>query len=128
MMKLPAYAGRYGEFMRVAVLVIALSLFVVIGLQSFIALGLATDKDLLTGAAAGLFVALLYVNGAACALGAPRLSQIVFAVAAVLALLIGSTTPYRDMTLWGAVAIILAVMSDFGVRELRRSKNPPARS
>lgn len=115
--------------MRIAVLIIALFLTVVVSLQScavFVGSGIAKNEALSQGGAVGLLVSLLFVIGAAFALGVPRVSQIVFTIAAAFAFLAASKE-YPDMNVWGVAALILAVMSYFGVREARKLKAQSAK-
>ena len=109
--------------MRVAVMIIALCLTAIVGLQSCTVMlggGLTHDKELSGGGAAGILVALLFVVGAAFALGVPKVSRAVFGVAAAIGFLAGAGGSYSDMTIWGVVALALAVMSHFGIRELAK--------
>jgi len=107
--------------MRVAVMVISLVLMLVVGLQSCTSAvggGLSDDQaareGLSQGAAVGFVVTVLYLLGGAFALGVPLVSTVVFALAAVIGIVGGSTTSYRDLTVWGVVAGALAVMSFVG--------------
>jgi hypothetical protein len=112
--------------MRIAVLIIALCLTMLVGLQSctmFVGGGLAENQGASEGGAVGLLIAFLFVLGAAFALALPKLSMVCFAFAAAFGLMVGlSSDAFPDMTFWGIVAGVLAVMSYFGSRELRRKK------
>jgi hypothetical protein len=113
------------DIMRIAVLIIALCLTALISAQScaiYVGAGVAKNKELSGGGAVGILVALLFLLGAAFALGMPRVSLVIFGIAAALGIMAGSTTEYHDMTVWGGVALVLAVMSYFGVRELRKKQ------
>ena len=68
------------------------------------------------------------MGGAAFALGLPRVAMVVFSVAALAGFAAGSSTSYKDMTIWGVLSLVLAVMSYFGGRELRRRKAVPPQS
>lgn len=106
-------------------MIISLFLTLVVGLQScalFAGGGLARDQAVSGGGAVGILVALLFIVGGAFAMGIPRVSMFAFAVAAALGFAVGTGGSFRDMTIWGFVALGLAVMSYFGERELRRSK------
>ena len=50
----------------------------------------------------------------------PMVSVISFAIAAVLGFAAGATTDFSDMSIWGGVAAVLAVMSFFGHRGLKK--------
>ena len=111
--------------MRIAVLIIGLCLTGIVGLQSCtVLLGnhLARDQAAAQGGAVGMFVAFLFVLGSAFALGLPRLSAALFALAGLFGVTAGNTTGFHDLRIWGFVALALAVMAYFGSRELRRRK------
>lgn len=116
--------------MRIAVLVIGLCLTGLIGLQSCTLMlggGLVQDKGLSGGGATGILVAFLFVLGAAFSLGLPRVSAVLFALAAACGFAVGYNTEFWDMRVWGWIAAALAVMSYLGSRELRKKKAvPPA--
>jgi hypothetical protein len=100
--------------MRIAVTIISLALMLVVFLQSCAASvggSLGEDESLSGAGALGFLVGLLYLLGGAFALGLPRVSIIVFAIAALIGVLTGATTDFRDLIIWGVVAAILALMS-----------------
>ena len=108
-------------------LIMSLFLMVVLGLQSCIvgsltaAVGPAAEKEKTAqGGAVGLFVALLFLVGAAFVMAKPRLALFFFLVAALFAEAAGATTTFTDLKFWGIVAFALAVMSWLGAREKRR--------
>ncbi len=75
--------------MRIAVLIISLCLTMVVGLQSCAVLvggSMGKDQDLAGGGATGLLIAFLFVLGAAFAIGLPRVSMVLFAIAAAAGL------------------------------------------
>jgi 4-hydroxybenzoate polyprenyltransferase len=114
--------------MRLAVLIITLCLTGIVGLQSCtIAAGgsLLKDQDAAGGGAVGLLIALLFVLGAAFVMGLPRVSMVLFAIAGFLGLGIGATSSFTDLKIWGGLSLVLAVMSWFGSRELRRKQVAP---
>jgi hypothetical protein len=110
--------------MRIAITIIALCLFVVVALQSCtVGVGSSIGKleTLRHGAAIGGALAFMYVLGAAFALGLPLVSTIVFAFGAFLAIPAGSQAGgFTDLTIWGWLSAILAVLSIFGWREKKR--------
>lgn len=111
--------------MRLAVLIISLFLVVIIGLQSCTVMvggNIGSNHDLSEGGAVGILIAILYILGAAFIIGLPRISMIIFIIAAVLGFTVGSTTPFTDMKIWGGVAVVLAILSFFGSRELRKKQ------
>jgi hypothetical protein len=109
--------------MRIATLVVTLFLMLAVGLQSCTLYGLsaiAGQQETGGGAAVGLLIAFLYLLGAAFVMGLPLISIICFTVAGLLGLAVGATTKFSDMTIWGIVSFVLALMSFLGRRELRR--------
>ncbi len=109
--------------MRIAVLIISLCLTAIVGLQSctIMAGGSILHDEATSGSGAiGVLVAFLFVLGAAFVMGLPRVSEVIFAVAALFGFMAASN--YPDMNIWGGVALILAAMSHFGVRELRKKQ------
>ena len=113
--------------MRVATLILALFLMIIIGFQSCAATvgGGLGDQALGEGGAVGVLVTFLYLIAAAFVLAKPIVSVVVFSLAAVIALMGGTTTPFADLIVWGVVAAALAVMSYFGMRELRGKQPEP---
>ncbi|TNC07638.1 hypothetical protein FF100_31650 [Methylobacterium terricola] len=111
--------------MRIAVLIIGLCLSFAIFLQSCaVSFGadVAKNQDLAEGGALGVLVALLFIIGAAFALGLPRLSGSIFLLAGLIGNVAGRTTKFHDLNYWGAAALILSLMAFLGNRELRKSK------
>ncbi len=111
--------------MRIATGVIALVLMVIVGLQACVVYGgaaLVEDEGLTEGGAMGLLITLLYLVGGAFAFGKPMIALVAFALAGVLGVLVGATTVFADMTLWGFAAFFLAAMSYMGHREIKRKQ------
>jgi hypothetical protein len=69
------------------------------------------------GGSVGIFVALLFLVGGAFAFGVPKASFVVMLLAGLFSVAAGATTPYKDMTIWGVIAFILAIMSLIGSRK-----------
>jgi hypothetical protein len=114
--------------MRIATLMLALVLMLVIIFQScaaFLGGAVTADQGFSQGGAIGFLVALLYLIGAAFVIGLPWVSVIAFLLAGAFGLLAGTSTRYSDLSIWGVVALILAVMSFLGVRERRRTRARP---
>lgn len=106
-------------------MIISLILTLIVGLQSctlYAGGSLTRDQGIAGGGTIGIVVALLFLIGGAFAMGVPRLSTFAFGLAALLGLAVGASGTFRDLTVWGVVAILLAVMSYFGDRELQRSR------
>jgi hypothetical protein len=74
------------------------------------------------GGAVGILVALLFLVRGAFVLGIPIVSVIAFALGALLAFAAAATTAFSDLTFWGFVGLILAVMSFFGFLGKRRER------
>ena len=109
--------------MRIAVMIISLCLVMIIGVQSCtVGVGgeLSGDEALSEGGAAGVGVAFLFLIGGAFALGVPVVSVIVFGLAALAGFSVGASTEFEDMTVWGSIALVLAVLSVFGMREKKK--------
>jgi hypothetical protein len=120
-------------WVRLATLIIALILMLVLGVQSCavaaggsIAGSLSTASDdkakadeLSSGGAVGVLVALLWLIAAALVIGKPRVSMWLFGIAGVIALL-GGTTGFSDLYVWGIVSFVFALMSWRGTKEKAR--------
>lgn len=115
--------------MRLAVLIITLCLTGIVGLQSCTILAggsLIKDQGAANGGAVGMLIAFLFVLGAAFVMALPRVSMTMFAIAGLAGLIAGSSSDFRDLKIWGGLSLILAVMSWFGSREIRRKQLLPA--
>ncbi len=114
--------------MRVATTILSLALMLVVGAQSCaVTVGgvVFQDEAVTTDATFGILVAFLFLVGGAFAFGLPIVSLIVFVVAGLLALLVGTTSEFTDLAIWGVVSFVLAVLSFFGMREKRRRSQAP---
>ena len=119
--------------MRIAVLIIGLILMLGVGIQSCtvavggeVVSGLSETEaekqqgeDLSAGGAAGMLVALLFLIASALVIAKPKASMWIFVAAGLVALL-GATTGFSDLVLWGIAAFVLAGMSYLGVKEVRK--------
>lgn len=106
--------------MRIATTIISLFLMMVVGLQSCaVTFGgtLTSDESLSGGGAIGMFVAFLFLLGRAFAMAFPIVSLSAFVFSAVLVLAVGVGSDFSDMSVWAFVALVLATMSFFGMRE-----------
>lgn len=112
--------------MRVATMVIALALMFLVGMQSCTVMvggEMMDDSATSEGGAVGVLVAFLFLLGGAFSLGKPFVSMIVFALAALFGFGAGATSEFSDMSIWGGVSTILAVMSYFGHRGLQKAES-----
>ncbi|NLX91904.1 MAG: hypothetical protein GXZ07_10055 [Firmicutes bacterium] len=110
--------------MRIAVLVIGLIFMIIIGVQGCLVGAGGTifgDEELSGGGGIGMFASLLFGVAAAFVMAKPVISVVIFILAALLAFLAG-TTGFSDMNIWGVLALLLAVLSYFGHRELLRKQ------
>lgn len=110
--------------MRIAVLVISLCLTLIVGLQSctIYAAGSLSGNGQAAAGQMGILVAFLFIIGGAFAMGMPRVSMFAFGLASFIGVGIGRSSQFSDLTIWGVVALGLAVMSYFGDRELQQSR------
>ena len=111
--------------MKIAIGIIAILLSFAIGFQSCaVGLGgsLTSDQKTTEAAALGVLVALLFIIGGAFAFAKPKVSRVVFIIAAVCAFAAASSPgSFKDMIFWGVASSIFAVMSHFAMKE---SGNP----
>lgn len=109
--------------MRIAVLIIGLLLSVALFLQSLAGNALtsiAEDEGGQEATAIGVFVALIWVVGSAFVIAKPRISMVLFAVSALIA--VGGWSDFPDLKFWSGVAVFLAVLSYLGYRGKRKQE------
>jgi hypothetical protein len=109
--------------MRIAVLIIALALSLIILVQSCAASAvgsLAEDEETSSAAGAGFLVAVLFIVAAGFVLSKPKAWVIIFLVAAPIALLGAVGSEFGDLYVWTVVALALAGMSYLGLKAKRR--------
>jgi hypothetical protein len=108
--------------MRIATLIIGLVLMLGVFFQSLaVSVGDNLSDDKGGGGAVGVVVALGFLIGSALVLAKPRAAMWTFAATGGLGILAGSTTTFGDLTIWGIVALILALMAWRGSVEKHRS-------
>jgi hypothetical protein len=110
---------------RVATTILSLVFMVVVGVQScavYLGGSAMGQEGTAEGGALGLLVALLFLVGGAFALALPLVAFLAFLVSGLFGLAGGATTSFTDLTIWGVVALVLAVLSLLGVREKRRQR------
>jgi hypothetical protein len=115
--------------MRIATMILSLILMLVVGAQSCaVSIGDAAldTKASTQGGPIGLVMAFLFLIGGAFALAFPLVSLIAFVLSGLLGLAAGSTTSFGDLTIWGVLSLILAVLSFFGWREKRKRRREEA--
>ncbi|MEO3385260.1 hypothetical protein [Mesorhizobium sp. CAU 1741] len=108
--------------MRIAIGILGLALGMLVLLQSCaISIGSDVVGDATTSEAGGvgIIMGILYFIGGAFAFGLPLVSLIVFALATLAGLTIG-TGVFADLQIWAYVALALAVLSFVAWRKGRR--------
>ena len=106
--------------MRIAVLIIALCMTMLVGVQSctiFVVAGLGSDKQMSGAGSVGVVVAFLYVLGAAFVLKLPKMAGGILAIAGMLGLLAGFRTAFVDLRYWGGLAVVMSLMAFAGARQ-----------
>lgn len=104
-------------------MIISLILMLIVGAQSCaVSVGDAAleTKAAEQGGPLGILMAFMFLIGGAFALVFPLVSLASFLLAGLVGVAAGSTTSFSDLTFWGIVSFILAVLSFFGWREKRR--------
>jgi hypothetical protein len=106
-------------------MILSLILMLVVGLQSCaVSVGDAAlnEPTKTQGGAIGILIAFLFLIGGAFALVFPLVSLVAFVLAGIVGLSSGTTTSFGDLTIWGWVSLVLAVLSFFGWREKRKRR------
>jgi hypothetical protein len=106
--------------MRVATLVIALVLMVVVFIQSCaVAAGgsITEDEDMSAGGGFGILLAISWIVGAGLVLAKPKAAIWAFGVAALLGLVGATAGGFPDLWIWTGVSVIFALMSWRGIKE-----------
>src|SRR5579884_4215474 len=101
--------------MRVATLIIGLVLSVGLFIQSVLVAGLSSlgdDKQMQASGAAGFWMAFLWVVAAALVIAFPRVSLVLFVLAALLGF--AGADHFPDLWIWGSGSLILALFSYLG--------------
>ncbi len=104
-------------------MILSLILMLLVGFQSCaVSLGDAAigTKAAEQGGPLGILMALLFLVGGAFALVFPPVSLVSFVLAGLVGVGGGSSTDFTDLTYWGIVSFILAVLSFFGWREKKK--------
>jgi len=94
-------------------MVICLGLFLVVGFQGCVAMigGVAfSEEGAEIAGSMGILLALLFLVGGGFVLKKPLVTAIVLIIGGLLALAVGGEH-YGDLPIWGAIAIILAILS-----------------
>ena len=115
--------------MRIAVLVLALGLMLIVGFQSCaptVGGSMGNDESTAAAGAMGFFVVFLFLVAGAFAISFPIVSVVCFLIAGTVAIAAGLSSDFANLAIWGFVALGLAVMSYFGHREKQRRRRTAA--
>lgn len=83
---------------------------------------LANDQSTFDAGAIGILAGICYFIGGAFAFGLPRVAMVVFGIAAAIAFLAASQGSFQDLSFWGGVALVLAIMAFFAGRKAKPTK------
>ncbi|MDA5637886.1 MULTISPECIES: hypothetical protein [Agrobacterium] len=114
--------------MKIAVGIMGLFLGLLVLLQSCAVTagsGLLNDQATGSAGAVGMLTGVLLVIGGAFSFGLPLVGAIIFFVSALMAFIASSQGSFGDMSVWGVIALLLAVMGFFTWRSAKRKKNLP---
>lgn len=88
------------------------------------------EESAVQGSSAGMLVGLIFFIGGAFSFALPKVSMVAMIIAGILGIIAGTTTVYSDMTVWGVVALIIAVLNFFAGRKKKAQEDtaatPPA--
>ncbi len=113
--------------MRIAVLILSLCFSIALGIQSALiaaGAGIGGNAVLSESGVVGMGMAVLFVIGAAFALGLPLIAAMTFILAALAAFGV-SGSGFEDLKIWGSLSLILAaasVIGSFGLRKKKRER------
>lgn len=109
--------------MKIATGIISLIIGLIVFLQSC-AVGIGgavlADETTSQSGSVGLFVAFLLWIAGAFAFALPKVAMVISAIAGIFALMNGATSDYADMTVWGVIAFILAILEFFAGRKPKK--------
>jgi hypothetical protein len=104
-------------------MILSLILMLLVGAQSCaVSVGDAAlgEEAATQGGPLGIFMALLFLVGGAFALVFPLVSLVAFVLSGLVGIAGGSSTSFGDLTFWGVISLVLAVLSFYGWREKRK--------
>ncbi|MBX5202425.1 hypothetical protein [Rhizobium sp. NZLR1] len=102
--------------MKIAIGIIGIFLGLLVLMQSCAVTagsGLLQDKATGGAAAIGMLVGLLFFIAGAFSFALPLVGAIMFGLAAAFAFLASTQGSFSDLTIWGFIALVLAVMTFF---------------
>jgi hypothetical protein len=103
--------------MRIAVLIIGLVLSFGLFWQSVLITGLsdaANDEQTQGAGAIGVLMAIIWLVACGFVLPKPRISMMLFAIAALLG--VAGWSDFSDLKVWSGISVALAILSYFGYR------------
>ncbi|MBX4918359.1 hypothetical protein HJA76_01260 [Rhizobium bangladeshense] len=115
--------------MKIAVGIIGIFLGLLVLMQSCAVTagsGLLQDKATGGAGAIGMLVGMLFFIAGAFSFALPLVGTIMFGLAAAFAFLTSTQGSFSDLTIWGFIALVLAVMSFFTWRAAKRAKTDAA--
>ncbi|MBB4114574.1 uncharacterized membrane protein YjfL (UPF0719 family) [Rhizobium sp. BK226] len=113
------------EIMKIAVGIIGIFLGLLVLMQSCAVTagsGLLQDKATGGAGAIGMLVGLLFFIAGAFSFALPLVGAIMFTLAAAFAFIASTSGSFSDITIWGFIALVLAVMSFFTWRSAKRKQ------
>ena len=111
--------------MRIAVLILGLLLGLLMFFQTFVVYalsGAASQQSMSEAGAVGLLMAVLWLIACALVIPIPLVSTIVFLVAGLLGVAAAGSSKFSDLSIWGGISFILAVLSFIGWVGKRRGE------
>lgn len=111
--------------MKIATGIIGLFLGILVLMQSCAVAaggGLMDDQAISGAGMIGIFVGLVFFIGGAFSFALPLVSGIIFVIAALFAFLASAQGMYSDMKVWGVIALLLAAMSFFTWRSIKKKQ------
>jgi hypothetical protein len=105
--------------MRIASGIISLSIAVIVMFQSCAAstIGSIADESLAGAGAGGILVAIFLIFAGAFAFKLPRVAAIFSIIAALIAFPIAATSAYKDLYVWGTLAILVTIFNFIAKKE-----------
>jgi len=99
--------------MRIASGIISLMVSLIVLVQSCAAgvAGSLADESLANAGAGGVWVAIFLIFAGAFAFKLPRVAAIFSVIAALIAFPIASNSEYKDLYIWGGVALLVTVFN-----------------
>jgi hypothetical protein len=113
--------------MRIAVLSIGLVLGSLMFIQTVLIAGLnsaVAEDDAATTETVGGVMAMMWLVASALVLAFPSISMTIFGLAGLVGLIVGTSSGFTDVLIWGLIGLVLALMSFLGWRGKNRAETP----